>query len=417
MIARYLRLSIWPSGLVVDYGTPRALGLVDVAPYALLVVTLALLTVWAMARKPQLGFLGLWFFTTLSPTSSFVPIASEVGAERRMYLPLAAIVMLAVVGAAWLLERWAQRSGLPARAHAAGMAVLAAAVVVLGAATIVRNREFASAVTLARVTYERWPNARTQHSLGVALVADRQYEAGIRELRQAVEGEPAAHYTLGVALYQQGKLDEAIVHLREFLARESLRIEVPAAHELIGRALMSQGRFAEAQTELEHVLRMNPSNVEAQRLLAEVLLRQEKFDEAAQRYEQYLAARPADAAALMELGVAHVALGRHDEAIARFRRAVELVPQDGMAHRNLARALLTKGAYDDAANHARQATLLRPDDPVAHDQLGVALAGQGRLDEALRELQRAVQLDPSDSEARAHLEVVQQAKQTTGARP
>ena len=38
------------------------------------------------------GFLGAWFWITLAPTSTIVPIATEVAAERRMYLPLAALV-------------------------------------------------------------------------------------------------------------------------------------------------------------------------------------------------------------------------------------------------------------------------------------------------------------------------------------
>jgi hypothetical protein len=64
---------------------------------------LLIATVAAIRRWPLAGFLGVWFFVTLAPTSSFVPIATEVGAERRMYLPLLAVVALAVVAvsAAW----------------------------------------------------------------------------------------------------------------------------------------------------------------------------------------------------------------------------------------------------------------------------------------------------------------------------
>ena len=57
--------------------------------------------------RPPLGFPGAWFFLTLAPTSSILPIATEVGAERRMYLPLIALVGLAMVGLAWLSRRLA----------------------------------------------------------------------------------------------------------------------------------------------------------------------------------------------------------------------------------------------------------------------------------------------------------------------
>jgi tetratricopeptide (TPR) repeat protein len=417
MIVRYLRLAVWPSGLVVDYGTPRAIGLGDVAPYAALVLGLVALTVWTLVRTPMIGFLGLWFFTTLSPTSSIVPIATEVGAERRMYLPLAAVVMLAVVGAAWLLAQARMRGLSSERARLAGAAALTVVVILLGGATLARNREYASAVTLARTTLERWPTARAQHSLGAALVADMQYEEGIRLLSEAVNGDPGARYTLGVALFQQGKLPEAIVQLREFLARESLRIEVPAAHELVGRALRAQGRYAEAGEEFQRVLRMNPARREVHGLLAESLMRQQRFGEAIGHYQQMLAYRPNDISALMQLGISLIALGRTDEAIVQFRRIVELNPRDGVANRNLARALLERGSFDEAALYAREATILLPGDAVAHDQLGVALANLGRLDEGIAELQRAAQLDPADPEVRAHLAAALQAKQSPNRGP
>lgn len=416
MIVRYLRLAIWPSGLVVDYGEPRVLTLAEAAPYAALVLALVALTIWALMYKPGLGFLGAWFFVTLSPTSSIVPIATEVGAERRMYLPLAAVVVLCVVGLAWLLERYvrlqegSEKEVSTRRAHLGGLVALAVVAVALAAGTVRRNREYTSAVSLARTTVERWPTPRAQTSLGVALVAARQYEEGINELQKALAGDPVAHYPLGVALFQEGKLDEAIMHLRDFLARESFRIEVPAAHQLIGSALKAQRKYAEAEQEFRQVLTMAPSNGDAHGLLAETLSRQQKFDEAIVHLQQYLAYRPNDISALMQLGIASVAVGRRDDAIVQFRRVVELVPQDAAARRNLARALLEKRAFDEAEPQARQAVLLRPDDAVAHDELGLALAGQGKLDEAIGELQRSLQIDPNDAEVRAHLAAVAAAK-------
>jgi tetratricopeptide (TPR) repeat protein len=396
MIVRYLRLTIWPVGLVVDYGVPRPLSVSDVAPSAALVVMLALSTVWMLVYRPKVGFLGLWFFTTLSPTSSIVPIATEVGAERRMYLPLAALVVLAVVGAAWALERWArtrgpafagampgppelQRGPATRRAHAVGLVALAIVVLALSAGTVARNREFASSVSLARTTLDRWPNARARHSLGVALLAEGQREAGITELRRAVSEDPAALYTLGVALYQNEQLDEALQQLREFLSRESQRIEVPVAHELAGRILKRQGRFAEAAEEFRTVLRMTPSRIEVHGLLAESLFREQKFDEAIGHYQQFLTYRPADVPGHVQLGIAYDALGRQDDAIAQFRRVAALVPQDPVAHRNLARALLEKSNL------------------------------KSNVDEAIVELRRAVELNPADDQVRAELEAVLRA--------
>jgi protein O-mannosyl-transferase len=418
MIVRYLRLAFWPNALVVDYGAPQAMTIRAAAPYAVVVVACLGLTVWALRYAPVLGFLGAWFFITLSPTSSIVPIATEVGAERRMYLPLAALVVLAIAAVAWLLERLATRLSVQ-RAHAAGLLALAVIAVGFSAATMARNREYASAVSLARTSLERWPTDRARHSLGAALILDEQYTEGIEQLRLAIAGEPAARYTLGVALFKQGKLDEAVQNLQAFVEHDPTRFEAPAARTLIGRALKARGRFPEAADEFRRVLAMTPGDADVHGLLAECLWRQQKFDEAIGHYQQYLPRHPNDLAASMQLGVAYAAVGWREEAIAQFRRVVELNPRDGGAHGNLAQALLDKGSFDEAAPHAQQAVQLNPQSPLAHHQLALALAGQHRLDDAIGEFRRAAQLDPANAEIRTHLELAlsQRAKEGPGTRP
>ena len=76
MIGRYLRLSLWPRALVLDYGLPRPLSIGDVTPDALIIVPLVVATGIALVRWPAVGFLGATFFLTLAPTSSLIPIVS-----------------------------------------------------------------------------------------------------------------------------------------------------------------------------------------------------------------------------------------------------------------------------------------------------------------------------------------------------
>jgi protein O-mannosyl-transferase len=97
VITDYLRRSLWPYPLVFAYGEPRALVLGDVLPEASLILALAALACWSWWKAPRVGVLALAFFLVLAPTSSVVPIATEVGAERRMYLPLMALTVLVVL--------------------------------------------------------------------------------------------------------------------------------------------------------------------------------------------------------------------------------------------------------------------------------------------------------------------------------
>ena len=125
VIVDYFRLTAWPSNLVVFYGWPEMLSLGDVLPQAVVVVALLALTGVALVKAPYVGYLGAWVFVTLAPTSSFVPIATEVGAERRMYLPLMALAVLAAVAA----HAFAARVPGRRRLVRAAMAVVLAAVV------------------------------------------------------------------------------------------------------------------------------------------------------------------------------------------------------------------------------------------------------------------------------------------------
>ena len=384
MITQYLHLAVWPRALVLNYGVPLPLTLGDVMPYAWLVGVLLLMAVAALFWQPKLGFLGAWVFVTLAPTSTIVPIATEVGAERRMYLPLAGLVVLAVVGASLLWDRlksvWPERA-TPVTARMASLgaaAVVALVSTALAAGTVTRNREYASALSLARTVLARRPSSMAHYMMGTVLMEEGDHEGALMHLREAIGGVPRAHYSLGLELFKEGKLDEAIRELEVFVREEPLLLEVVPARTLMGRAFLTQKKWPDAVEQFRLVLMMTPLNVEAEGLLAEALFRQQAFDEASVHYRAYLKYRPNDANMLGNLGIALAAAGKSDEAIAAFRRAVELTPQDGGAERNLANALLDNRDFGGAALHAQRAITLRPDDPVVHDLLGLALAPQGK---------------------------------------
>jgi protein O-mannosyl-transferase len=95
-IAWYLSLVAWPETLSVTYNWPidRALArywLADLAMCALVVVT-----IYLSGRRSRASLPG-WFFWLLIAPSSFVPILSELVAERRMYLPLAAAISVPIL--------------------------------------------------------------------------------------------------------------------------------------------------------------------------------------------------------------------------------------------------------------------------------------------------------------------------------
>ena len=400
MITRYLRLAVWPRALVVNYGWPLELKLQDVLPYALFITGLLVLTVVALVRQPKWGYLGAWFFVTLAPTSSIVPIATEVGAERRMYLPLVAVVVLVVVGASFVKRVVSTR----------GAAVLAVVAALLLAGTYSRNREYRSSLGLARTVVERYPSSVAHHYLGVELLAAGDRDAAMTELRRAIPGAPAAHLTLGVELLNEGRTDEGIDQLRAFLREEPMLLEARPARQRLGAALLSEERWPEAIDQLQMVLTMNPSNaqrLDTHGLLALACLRAERFEEAIMHYRQYLRARPNDYEMLLGLGIAFAENDELEEAIPVFRRLAEGDPTDSEAQRYLASVLYEFENFEDALAPAERAAALQPSDPDAHVLLGRVLARLGRRDEARSHLERSLQVDPAHVEATEELRRLQ----------
>jgi tetratricopeptide (TPR) repeat protein len=326
-VVQYLRLALWPYPLVFDYGfyVPTK-NVVAVAPYALILVVLATAVWVGLRRCSSLGFVGAWFFVILAPTSSVVPIVGSPIAEHRMYLPLAAVATMAVLGGyAWIGRR--------------SLLVLFVVASVLGLVTIQRNQDYQSVLNVWQDTVEKDPgNARAHYSLGNGLFQAGGVEEAIGHYQQALQTQPdyvAAHNSLGVALMQQGRLQEAIGHFEQALR---IRPDYAEAHNDLGIALMRQGRLQEAVGQYEQALRIRPDYAEAHSNWGNALFRLGKVQEAMDHWEQALRIKPDYAEAHNNLGNALFRLGKVQEAIGQYEQALRIKPDYTQAQNNLARA-------------------------------------------------------------------------------
>ena len=309
LVVHYLRLVLWPDPLVLDYGFPNPLALAEVAPYALLLALLLIATGVAWLRRAPLGYLGVWFFGILAPTSSFVPIASEVGAERRVYLASASIVVLIVLAGYVLLQAVSTRLKRDLSKPAVGVVTLL--VLVLCWATLERNHDYRSEVSI-------WQTA----------VAERP-------------ANPRAHVNLGKAFYEEERLDEAVGHYRQAL---QLKPRYALAHTNLGRVLYAQGHSVEAIDHFHRAVQLDPELPLAHYNLARAFHVQRDIDQAIRHYREALRFGPLDAETHNNLGAALAAMGDLDQAIQHFREALRINPDYPGAQANLDRALRSSGA-------------------------------------------------------------------------
>ena len=367
----YLRLCVWPDPLVVSYEWELAKTLSACMPQGLVIVVLLAVTAWALWRRPSLGFAGAWFFLILAPTSSIVPIITEVAGERRMYLPLASVVALFVIGGHRVLQtafrRLALRVPLP-QLISGGLVIALAAL--LGYGTFQRNKDYRSVLSIwADAVAKRPKNYRAHSNLAGAFIEAGQLDSAVRHGERALNLKPdhvRARANLALALKRQGRIDKAIQHYKKALR---VKAQDPKLHHNLAIALAARG----------------------------------DVDEAIEHYGAALRIRPESPLTHLNLAEALVAQGRLTEAVHHYSETLRLNSGMAVAHYNLGNVLFRQGKIDDAMEHYTQAVRIKPAFADARVNLGVALVHKGRTTEAVDQYRAALQIDPQHPQAREHL--------------
>ncbi len=251
VIFQYLKLAFWPASLCFDYWwidwdrTPSDY-LASLAVLCLLAFTIY---GWAKGHR-KLAFLGAWFFLTLAPTSSFIPLA-DIIVEHRMYLALAAVVSVF-----FLLVRRA-----PSRVMTmAGVLTM----LIFSFLTFQRNTFYHGEEKMWRDVIEKRPgNARAHCNLGLYLASKGREEEAVPFLEKTTDLDPEmveAYDRLGIWYGQRGEVAKSERYFREALRWKP---DDDVAHNNLGIVLHMRGKPDEAKRHFEEALRLNPKNESA----------------------------------------------------------------------------------------------------------------------------------------------------------
>ena len=340
IITDYLRLCFWPHPLVFDYGFARAMSLADVWPQFMLLTGLVVLSGYALSQRRASGFLGLAFFAILAPTSSIVPIINEVGAERRLYMPLVALVALVVTAVYRLILRLAPRNQTTIVATLAALTVVTG----LGWTTIERNRDYRSRMTIWNtVAAVRPDNPRAFSGLGRESEKAGDIEKAVQLYDHAMELMPEFYEYIRLnrhvayMLISDGKPQRAIPYYRRVVAERPADVQ---AHRDLAYTLDLTGDTAGA---IEHYLQVigKFDSFDLHNHLALLLHGVGNYRQAGHHFEKVITHRPDYAPAFNNLGTCLASQGRYGEAIAQFEQAIRLYPDYEQARTNLAAARAT----------------------------------------------------------------------------
>lgn len=382
VILHYLKLSVAPYPLCMDYAWPIAVEWREILPAAVVVVVLFLVTCRAvLARRPS-GFLGAWFFLMLAPSSSLFPVA-DMASEHRMYLASAGVICAAVFGC-YRLVGFLCGGCSERRSNLVGAVILVTVVCSLAVMTYQRNWDYRSDLTMWRdVVTKRPDNFRSYVPFLSALVKEGRAPEAERVARSALKrmeesrrwtGAKGAFITgyadfwwsgvqneLGRALLAQGKSEEAISCFKDTL---SVQPGNPLVRNNLGFALYLAGKKDEALRVLEELIRSVP-NFGKPRILKALILEEEgEFKAAMDLYQQVSNTDAASMWAKCELAW-----------------LMATCPDDGI--RDGHRAVVLAEDVCGATLHLSVRAL---------DVLAAAYAETGRFDDAVRAATRALKL-------------------------
>lgn len=400
-VAHYLRLAVWPHPLVFEYGVEWTHPPLELAAGIAVVAALVGGTIVAVGRRSPLGIPGVAFCAILAPTS-LTPGTSQMTAEHRMYLPLAAVLTGLVVAG--------QRALGPA-APRLGPLLVGAATAGLAALTLQRNHDYRSEIALWEDTLAKRPDNALAHEM-LGLAQDRAGDPGsaAEHFRAALRSQPGfaiAHESLGALLFRQHDVTGAIA---EFAAALQLKPDFPDAADNLGAALLAAGRHREAIPPIRAALALKPDYAEAHYNLATALAATGAAGEAIPEFEAALRLRPGYAAAHYNLANTLAAAGRAAEAGPHYEAVLALEPGNARAAYNLANTLAMAGHPAEAIPQYRRALALNPRSAEAMNNLGSALLETGDPTAAAAAFTAALKLDPQFADARENLRRLRQAQ-------
>jgi tetratricopeptide (TPR) repeat protein len=396
VLVTYLRLLVLPVGQNLDYLYPFNDGFFEgYTPLAFIfLLAIAGLGIANTKKRPIVAIGIFWFFVTLSVESSIFPIRDALF-EHRLYLPLFGFALVTSYLMFLFLaprRRWA-------------VIISAFVVLLLGITSHVRNEVWSDSATLwADVLLKNPQNHRAHCNLGMALAEQGEVEEAIVHLSSALQIKPdypEAHNNLGVALASQGKFTEAIKHY-QWAVR--IRPDYTDARNNLGVALAKQGNLQESVGHFLEIIEREPGNAEAHNNLGLALAQKGEPEEAIKYYGKAIKLQPGYVEAHYNLGLSLTDSGKADEAIAHYLEALRLKPEYPDAHYRMGLALAEQGRLDEAKHHFSALLRARPRDAKAHNTMGIAFAREGRLDEAIFHFSEALQIKPNYERARKNLE-------------
>jgi protein O-mannosyl-transferase len=355
----YLKLFYFPFNLNVDSGFPFSLPMRD--PFIIFSGLLILSTILIILKWRNIWMVvgTIWFFITLAPTSSFIPL-NDLAVEHRMYLPMSLGLSL-IAGAS--IKTLPKSLKLP---------LLLVLLVLLGVTTANRNSDWISELSL-------WKDSARKNPLS-----------------------PRPHNNAGKAYYEKGDLALASQHFEKSVANiprfVTNQYNIQNPESFLTRRNKVSGKNNKKKSEPHSSLKIMAELVEPHYNLASVYLDQGRLNEAKKEYLKTLVLRPDHFSSKIGLSSVYNQKGLYDQAISMLEQAIQenifsLDPSFALARLNLGELYSKNGKIENAIIEWEAAVKVDPSLLPAYFNLGTAYMMEGKLDSAENAFEHCLKLN------------------------
>jgi tetratricopeptide (TPR) repeat protein len=205
-------------------------------------------------------------------------------------------------------------------------------------------------------------------------------------------GHADSLHLMGLLSFDAGQSDHAV----QWIAR-ALKQEIKAEYLFsLGTALGQQGRREEALLAFRHVLGLDPAHWDAAHQCGALLYELGRLQDALGYLEPCLELRPNHLATLVMCTAGMLSFRRFEEVVAINQRAHALDPENADPCNSVGVALQLLDRQEEALPWFDRAIGLRPDFVDALNNKAVALSGIHRFDEACATYDRVKAIDPGN---------------------
>ena len=382
VIVTYLRLLFLPLKQNLDYDYPIAKSLLQLPVLASFFLLLLLLftAIRLFSKYRLISFSIFWFFLTLLPESSIIPI-NDLIFEHRLYLPMFGFSLFLVSTLYYLIGN--KRLKLM-------LTLLCIIVACYSILTFKRNLVWKDELTLWNDTIRKSPQkARPYHNRGNAYKEKGKFDRALSDYNKALAIDPDLAITYanrGITHQNKGNFNQAISDFNKALALDS---DLALAYNSRGVIYKSRGNLDLALTDYNKAIAKDPNLASAYVNRGNVYQIKGNLNLALSDYNKAIAIDPDLSSAYNNRGNIYQEKGDIAKAIADFDKVIAGDPNLASAHLNRAIAYQKIGNLDLALSGCSKAIQISPNYAKAFHNRGVIYLLRREYNKSWEDLHKA----------------------------